>query len=683
MNIENLREIHINKGTETDSNTCMQDQNMNDHPELENICLDTGFCSYGAGVMIPLLHDLNHELEGVQSGDDIEYVHRSRVATRRLRAAIPIFAPCLPDKQRKRWNREIKEITRSLGRARDLDVQIAFIREYLLRRRGTSPALPGLFSSAGETPTGTGNDTAVIISHHEEETRLRQAILSRIRRFIPRRKKPEPAVDAGHEPDTVLALPPDPARPGLECLLLRLVQERRDIQPDLVEITGRTLESGIIGDMTTCLHGIRVRGILESGERTGIYLYQQAFIQIMIRTEEFLWHESSLADESRIHDHHAMRIAAKRLRYTLEIFSGLFGDELKREIRTMKKLQDLLGEIHDCDVWTGMLPGFLKEEEERACAYFGNPHLMDLIRPGVMDLVNNRDAERSRLFAELVRTWGEVKAEKFWENLNEKISAPVRTGFRGPAGSPGDEANIIALISDIHANLPALEAVLADAKTRGAVAVLNAGDIIGYGAFPDETIDLIRSSPVMSVIGNYDLAVLKKRWKTKKFRNKKKHLAMRWAYHNMTPGNREWLSGLPDRIRLTVKGKRLLITHGSPESITEYLTGETPVSRLEKIAQTVNTDFIITGHSHAPAVREAGGTWFINCGSVGRPEDGDFRACYALLTLDPLTIVHIRVPYDLERAVNGMKKKHLPEAFIRTISEGRPLDAVSGREGKA
>ena len=120
------------------------------------------------------------------------------------------------------------------------------------------------------------------------------------------------------------------------------------------------------------------------------------------------------------------------------------------------------------------------------------------------------------------------------------------------------------------------------------------------------------------------------------------------------------------------------MTHGSPDQIDEHLDQGTPESRLREIAEKARADIIITGHSHLPSIRQVDDVLFVNCGSVGRTEDGDPRACYALLTLDPLSVVHVRVSYDISRAIVAMQNRHLPGSFTRMISEGRSFDDISG-----
>jgi putative phosphoesterase len=245
----------------------------------------------------------------------------------------------------------------------------------------------------------------------------------------------------------------------------------------------------------------------------------------------------------------------------------------------------------------------------------------------------------------------------------------------------------VALIGDIHANLPALEAVLTHIREQGIEKIWNVGDFVGYGPFPDEVVQLFRTAPylqnenVLSIIGNYDLKVLEFKQKKAKWREQKpphKYQAFKWAHENLSKKNRKYLRFLSQEMRLKVKGHRILLTHGSPTSNSEHLTPDTPEKRLRELAQMAKADVIICGHSHQPFVRQVDDVWFINTGSVGRPDDGDPRACYAVLEIKPgeIQVQHYRIEYDIERAVAAIRDYKLPEEFAQMLLQGRNLDAV-------
>ena len=240
----------------------------------------------------------------------------------------------------------------------------------------------------------------------------------------------------------------------------------------------------------------------------------------------------------------------------------------------------------------------------------------------------------------------------------------------------------IALIGDVHANLPALEAVLAHAREQAVESIWNVGDFVGYGAFPDEVVQRLREVKAVSILGNYDLKVLNlDRVKAKRA---EKRMAFQWAYDHLSPANRDYLRGLPQELRLEAESRRVLLTHGSPASIEEHLTPATSVERLRELAQLACADVVICGHSHQPFRLKVADTWFINTGSVGRPDDGDPRACYAILHIgwQLFRVRHLRVAYDVERAAAAIHENGLPEAFAQMILQGRNLDEVkSAGEG--
>lgn len=239
----------------------------------------------------------------------------------------------------------------------------------------------------------------------------------------------------------------------------------------------------------------------------------------------------------------------------------------------------------------------------------------------------------------------------------------------------------IALIGDVHANLPALEAVLAHARKQGIEAIWNIGDWVGYNAFPNEVVELLRQERALSVVGNYDLKVLRFKKKQEKWQHSKhplKYLAFKWAYQTLSKKNRKYLRSLPREIVFRFANRSILLTHASPASIEEALFLDTPESRLQELAALAGTDAIIFGHSHQAFVRQVDGVWFINTGTVGRPTEGDPRATYAVLTLSAkkFHVQHFQVDYNVERAVAAIRQNNLPEEFAKMLLQGRNLDQL-------
>ncbi len=249
----------------------------------------------------------------------------------------------------------------------------------------------------------------------------------------------------------------------------------------------------------------------------------------------------------------------------------------------------------------------------------------------------------------------------------------------------------IALLGDVHGNLPALEAVLEHARRQGAEAVWNAGDWVVYGPFPNEVIARLREAEAIGVLGNLDLKVLRFPKRDEKWRLSKrpeKWLALKLAWRQLSRKSREFLLSLPREVRLEVGGRTALLTHGSPESIDEHLYSDTPPARLRELAELARAEIVVCGHSHEPFATEVERAWFINTGSVGRPDDGDPRACYAILDVagDRLRVRHHRIRYDVDVVLAALDERGFPPVFAEMFRLGRSLkwvleqeEAVAGR----
>lgn len=241
----------------------------------------------------------------------------------------------------------------------------------------------------------------------------------------------------------------------------------------------------------------------------------------------------------------------------------------------------------------------------------------------------------------------------------------------------------IALIGDIHANRHALEAVLHDAHRHDADAVWNLGDSTGYGAAPEEVIRRLQRENAVSIIGNYDEKVLRvgEGRRLRKDGSPEKALAFRWAYAHLSRSSRRWLRSLPEELRFEVEGRRILLTHGSPADPEEHVTAVTSVRRLSELAEIAGADIVVSGHSHRPLLRQQNGVMFVNTGSVGRPDDGDPRACYAILELrqNRTKVTHHRVKYPARQAAAQIRRHGLPEVFAQMVLKGVSLDRLQQR----
>lgn len=243
----------------------------------------------------------------------------------------------------------------------------------------------------------------------------------------------------------------------------------------------------------------------------------------------------------------------------------------------------------------------------------------------------------------------------------------------------------IALISDIHANLPALEAVLADIDVVGVDATYHLGDLVGYAPWPNEVVTLLRARGITGIAGNYDSTVATDyahcgcRYEDP-VQEAQAHESYSWTRDAVSPETKAFLGTLPFRLDVRplgghTAGPTLTLVHGAPTLNTLYWTEDRPDEFCTKMAARVGAtagDIIAFGHTHKPWTRMVDGVTFVNTGSVGRPKDHDPRAGYIVLTVDAEgTHVEIRrVAYDVARAASAVRASALPADFAAYLERG-------------
>lgn len=236
----------------------------------------------------------------------------------------------------------------------------------------------------------------------------------------------------------------------------------------------------------------------------------------------------------------------------------------------------------------------------------------------------------------------------------------------------------IALFSDVHSNLPALEAVLADIGAAGVDERFVLGDLVGYAPWPDEVLELLQSERIPGVMGNYDDGTGFDRDEcgcayidpTEKALGDR---SFEWTKAHTSAVNKAWLRSLSPEIRFEADGHRFLLVHGSPRRINEYLFEDKPDATFARIATGAKAEVIACGHTHRPYVKTIGDARFINDGSAGKPKDGDPRACWALLETSAadVRVEFRRVVYDVERAAHAIEASDLPHEFADQLREAR------------
>jgi len=202
------------------------------------------------------------------------------------------------------------------------------------------------------------------------------------------------------------------------------------------------------------------------------------------------------------------------------------------------------------------------------------------------------------------------------------------------------------------------------------------GDLVGYGANPNEVVDWIAAAAMPTVMGNYDDGVgfdrddcgCAYRDPDEKARGDR---SLAWTRQHTLAGNKAILRTLAHEFRFEADGRRVLLVHGSPRKMNEYLFEDRPLSSFQRLAAGSAADIIVFGHTHKPYAKLVDGVWFVNAGSVGKPKDGDWRACYVVLSpgaAEPAQF--IRVPYDVRAAAAAIRATDLPHEFADDIERG-------------
>ncbi|MGO8691559.1 MAG: CHAD domain-containing protein [Thermoguttaceae bacterium] len=352
--------------------------------------LDRSYPFLAAQYVRRQVKQLVEQFDGVRAAEDIEFIHRARVASRRLRAALKMFSDCFDAKALKRWQKQIRRITEGLGDARDKDVQIEFLCSVL----------------------SVASDKSCF--------------------------------------------------PGIARLLVQLEHERDLLQPIVVKAADRLAASKVLDEMQAVTKGVLAESKAVDGKVSdakgqdasvyGEFARAETRQHILRRLEEMLPYEDSLQNPSDCQRHHAMRIAAKRLRYTVEIARPVYGAALDEIITAVKRVQTLLGDIHDCDVWVEHLAMYAAAERRQAIAYFGHAGRFARLEPGIEYLRQERRGHRQQIFQQLVDYWQQLRGQGFWDNLVRLVQSP----WPAAAAASGVPSTVVSAAGDA---LPLVESV--------------------------------------------------------------------------------------------------------------------------------------------------------------------------------------------------------------------------------
>ncbi len=231
----------------------------------------------------------------------------------------------------------------------------------------------------------------------------------------------------------------------------------------------------------------------------------------------------------------------------------------------------------------------------------------------------------------------------------------------------------IAIISDIHGNKEGLDTALAEIQRLGADEIICLGDIVGYGASPNECIEAVRGATSRILLGNHDEAAISP--EKAEYFNPYARIAVEWTYDELSEEHRDFLRALPLRTEIG----DILFVHSSPLEPPEWHYIITPADAAENFSY-FSQPICFIGHSHVPEVFCTDGRtetvtrglkFIVNVGSIGQPRDGDPRLSFGMFDTEAWTYENIRLEYDVEAAASRIRKAGLPKALADRLFVGR------------
>lgn len=235
----------------------------------------------------------------------------------------------------------------------------------------------------------------------------------------------------------------------------------------------------------------------------------------------------------------------------------------------------------------------------------------------------------------------------------------------------------IAVIGDIHGNKYALESVLEHIEKRDVDFIVSTGDLVGYMPYPNEVIDLIRKKRIIVVQGNHDKVIAEsKKISLEEIMNMseyelQKNASAAFTIWCISDENRKFLKNLCSKLVLEYGNKKIIIVHGSPISIDEYLYENE--DHLAQVSEKISEDIIICGHTHIPYFKRINEKYFINAGSVGKPKHGDSRATYVIATLenDVISCSIEKVKYNVDQMIKDIENNQMiSDGLVEMLRQG-------------
>ncbi len=235
----------------------------------------------------------------------------------------------------------------------------------------------------------------------------------------------------------------------------------------------------------------------------------------------------------------------------------------------------------------------------------------------------------------------------------------------------------IAVFGDIHGNIEALKAAYNAATALKPDKIYHLGDLGGYAPFVNEVVDFLVVHDIAGVQGNYDEAVSNDRKHCgckaeEPLQEEMAHLSFAWTKSQVSPKSKDYMKNLPKEIKFAAESKTIWLFHATPKKNNLYWYEDRPEKFFLEMAQKGDADIMIYGHIHKPYRKDIGGKVFINAGSVGKPKDGDPRACVAIVDITPGTVKteFIRASYDVEKVAAAINTSGLPPYYAEKLRQG-------------
>lgn len=311
------------------------------------------YYSYGVRKLDSLVRAMITEVPGVRIATDIECIHRMRVASRRARSVLQLFGASFPEESVKRWQKGIRRVTRSLGKARDIDVQIDVLKTF-----------------------------------RKTHNRSKHTI-------------------------------------GIDHILYHIRKKRRQTQKDVLRNLDRIEKKNLLHEISLYLQENLVQDPQAKVQGSSRLMLRQARVHILKFLDALLEYELYVNQENANDELHQMRIAAKRLRYAMEILSELYSNQLVEYISAVKKIQKYLGEMHDCVVWLEYLPKFLNREKKHIVRYKQAEKRLRSIEFGVHHFEMDRKQFHHKRYRDFFKHWQKIKSEQLFKKLRTYLETPT------------------------------------------------------------------------------------------------------------------------------------------------------------------------------------------------------------------------------------------------------------------